>query len=143
MSVVTQSSFEQFKKLTNEKLDKILTAQAQVSTKLDSISAEIKFLKDEAVLRDHKISELKLALDDQKTQSDSLEKRQLAFEVKKRKKLNLLIYGLPEEKVSEKIEVSVSNFIRNQLEVTEPINLMKCYRITLRSSNVIDTRQRG
>ena len=89
------------------------------------------------MLRDHKISELELALDDQKTQSDSLEKRLLAFEVKERK-LNLLIHGLP-----EKIEVSVTNNIRNKLEVTEPINLMKCYRITPRSSNVTDSRQRG
>ena len=94
------------------------------------------------MLQDHKISELELALDGQKTQSDSLEKRLLAFEVEERK-LNLLIHGLPEEKVSEKIEVSVSNFIRNKLEVTEPINLMKCYRITPRSSNVTDSRQRG
>ena len=71
-------------------------------------------------MRDHKIYELELVLDDQKTQSDSLEKRLLAFEVKERK-LNLLIHGLPKEQVSEKMEVLVSNFTRNKLEVTEPI----------------------
>ena len=49
------------------------------------------------MLQDHKISELDLTLDDEKTQSDSLENQLLAFEVKERK-LNLLIHRLPEEK---------------------------------------------
>ena len=141
MSYVSQSSFDKFVNLFGEKLDKIIASQVEFSSKLDSISAEVVSLKSDATTRDSRIVELESTLEEQKLKSEALEKRLLAFEVKDRK-LNLLVHGLPEEKSNETPEANVKNLFANKLGIDEPVMITKCYRITSRSANITDSRQR-
>ncbi|KAK2724584.1 hypothetical protein QYM36_001170 [Artemia franciscana] len=93
-------------------------------------------LKKDASDRDITIGQLEKELEDQKLRCDQLENQVLESDVKDRK-LNLLIHGMPTERLSQTVEENVKFFLSVTMEISDPIQLTKCYRM-LGGSNAPD-----
>ncbi|KAK2719514.1 hypothetical protein QYM36_005108 [Artemia franciscana] len=125
---VSQKNFDEAVKILTEKLDAVIRSQKDINKSIQSLTGEIATLKKDAFDRDIKIGQLEKELEDQKLRCDQLENQVLESDVKDRK-LNLLIHGMPTERPSQTVEENVKIFLSVTMEISDPIQITKCYRM--------------
>jgi len=138
---VSQKNFDEAVKILTEKLDAVIRSQRDINKSIQSLTGEIATLKKDASDRDIKIGQLEKELEDQKLRCDQLENQVLESDVKDRK-LNLLIHGMPTERPSQTVEENVKFFLSDTMEISDPIQITKCYRMLGGSVNVTNRRPR-
>ncbi|KAK2727167.1 hypothetical protein QYM36_007858 [Artemia franciscana] len=125
---VSQKNFDEAVKILTKKLDAVIRSQKDINKSIQSLTGEIATLKKDASDRDIKIGQLEKELEDQKLRCDQLEDQVLESDVKDRK-VNLLIHGMPTEWPSQTVEENVKFFLSVTMEISDPIQITKCYRM--------------
>ncbi|KAK2705571.1 hypothetical protein QYM36_015834 [Artemia franciscana] len=123
-----EENFDEAVKILTEKLDAVICSQKDINKSIQSLTGEIATLKKDASDRGIKIGQLEKELEDQKLRCDQLENQVLESDVKDCK-LNLLIHGMPTERLSQTVEENVKQFLSVTMEISDPIRITKCYRM--------------
>ncbi|KAK2701821.1 hypothetical protein QYM36_019534, partial [Artemia franciscana] len=123
-----KGNFDEAVKILTGKLDAVIRSQKDINKSIQSLTGEIATLKKDASDRDIKIGQLEKELEDQKLRCDQLENQVLGSDVKDRK-LNLLIHGIPTERPSQPVEENVKHFLSVTMDISDPIQITKCYRM--------------
>ena len=102
--------------------------QAGVSSKLDTVMSDIQSLRQSLADKDAEIVELRSSIESHLAERVKLEKRLLDLEVKDRQ-LNLIVHGLPKEKLGQSLTENIETLFKEKLEIEKDIALKKVYRI--------------